>query len=359
MMIIATISKNSYGSDKIEEIITAGADVLRYNFSHGNPEEMRGKIAVAHEVIDRLGVRGRVKILADLPGGKIRLGMIEAAGLVDKPQDAWHLLEVKVGEEYLFKSGVTSPSQYEFIPVDHPNIGTLATVGQAVVIADGELAFEILEIIGDDSFRARALNSYHIPVLKGINFGGAIDEIDHITDKTLEHIGELHIIKPDMVAFSFVNSAAYVHRARSLLVEHGIDTNTTPIVAKLESPKALENLDEIAQAADILMVARGDLGLTTPIEELGLSQKKICAAAKKHGKQVIVATMILNSLLSNYVPSRAEVLDLTNIVLDGADGIMLAKETGLSLTPGASVRMARRIITAVGKSMKAPAQFYA
>lgn len=350
MTIIATISKNSYGHDKIEEIITAGADVLRFNFSHGTPEEMRGKIAVAHEVIDRLGARDTVKVLADLPGGKIRLGMIEAGGI---------LIPVQAGEIYLFKTGATSPSKHDFIPVDYPNIGSLATVGQAVVIADGELAFEILEIIGEDSFRARALNSYHIPVLKGINFGGAIDEIDHITDKTLEHIRELRSIRPDMVAFSFVNSAVYIQRARALLAENGIDTGATPIVAKIESPKALQNLDEIARAADILMVARGDLGLTTPIEELGLSQKNICAAAKKHGKSVIVATMILNSLLTNYVPSRAEVLDLTNIVLDGADGIMLAKETGLSLTPGASVRMARRIIDTVEKSMKTPTQSYA
>lgn len=352
MIIIATISKNSYGADKIEEIIRAGADVLRYNFSHGNPEEMREKIAVAREVIERLGLNGKVRILADLPGGKIRLGMIEAAAVVGKPQDAWHLLQVNAGEEYVFKSGSTSKTQHEFIPVDYPDIGTLAHVGGVAVIADGEIAFEILEITGKDSFRARALNSFHIPVLKGINFGSAIDEVDHITDTTIGHIRELIQIAPEMIAFSFVNSAEYLKKARRLLSEHGIDLNTVTIISKIESPRGLENIDEIVDESDMVMVARGDLGLTTPIEELGLAQKKIIAAARCGGKPSIVATMILNSVVTNFVPSRAEVLDLTNIVLDGADGIMLAKETGLSLTPGFSVSIARRIIDAVKNSVQ-------
>lgn len=338
MFIIATISKNSYPKEKVKEILLAGADVLRYNFSHGTPEEMKQKIAIGREAIAELDLEGTTKILADLPGGKIRLGMIDERERL-----------INIGDTFLFKSGSHSKTPDEYIPIDYPRVGSLAKKGNVAIIADGEIAFEILEIKDENSFTARALTSYHIPVLKGINFGSAIDELDHFTPLTHAHIAELAKVRPDMIAFSFARDGAYLRDAKKLLRDNGIDTRRVDVVSKVESPKGLQNIDSIVEESDIIMVARGDLGLTTPIERLGLEQKNIIARAKKGGKRAVVATQILNSLLTSFVPSRAEILDLTNIVLDGADGIMLAKETGLSLTPGHSVAVARRIIDAVQK----------
>jgi pyruvate kinase len=336
MFIVATISKNSYAAEKIEEILRAGAEVLRFNFSHGTPDEMQAKIKVARDVITKLGLQGKVKILADLPGSKIRLGDFTGTEY-----------EVKAGQEVVFKSGERSDDPSSFIPVDFPSIGANATVGQTVTLGDGEVAFEVTEVIDDDSFRAKALNSRFIPALKGINLGKEIDKLDHITDKTIAHVRNLARFKPEWVAFSFVNSKEFLVRAKKLLAEVTTPEWQPKIVSKVETPLGIENIDEIAENCDILLVARGDLGLVAPIEMLGVYQKKIVASAKKAGKQVIVSTQILDSLLSYFVPSRAEVLDLTNIVMDGADGIMLAKETGISQTPGYSVETARKIINAV------------
>lgn len=339
MLIVATISKNSYAADKVEEIVTAGADVLRYNFSHGTPEQLAEKIATAREAIKKAGKAGQVKILADLPGNKIRMGSFVPGEL-----------QVEKDQIVVFKTAKHSDDPSQYIPVDFPKIGEYASVGQTVTCGDGEIALEVTRIIDDESFETKVLNSWHISALKGINLGRAIDELEHITPQTLEHIRKVKAVEPDWVAFSFVNSKEYLQRAKELLkTEGGFDT-IPPIVSKIESPLAIENLDEIAQETDIFLVARGDLGLICPIEKLGIYQKMITKAGHKHGKKVIVSTQILDSLLNYYIPARADVLDLTNIVLDGNDGIMLAKETGISKTPGYSVRVARKIIDAVEAS---------
>ncbi len=339
MYIVATISKNSYAPEKIEEIILAGATVLRYNFSHGTPEEMADKINVARKIIDKLNLTEKIKIMADLPGGKIRLGGF--------PSEQY---EAEKDEILIFKSGDYSENPKEFIPVDFLEIGKLVHIGQLISSGDGEMGFKVIEILSDSSFKAQVLNGWHIPALKALNIGRGIDEIDHFTDKTISHIRNLLKINPEWVAFSFVNSGDYLRRAKKLLKEYGL--KNVKIVSKVESPKGIENIHEIIDESDIILVARGDMGLTTPIEQLGINQKYIVNATKKKDKEVIVSTQILDSLLSYYIPSRAEVLDLTNIVLDGADGIMLAKETGISLTPGYSVSVAKSIIKTVEHSQK-------
>ena len=338
MYIVATISINSYTADKIEEIIRAGAEVLRYNFSHGTPEEMTEKVNVAKEVINRLNVTEKVKILADLPGSKIRLGDIPVPGKV---------LPVTCGEVFTFKTGATTPDPCQFIPVNHPSIGAMVRKGDIFTLADGEIGFEVLENIDHDTFRARVLNTSRIPALKACNITKGIDELNHLTEKTIAHINNLPSINPDWVAFSFVNSTNYLKRAKDLLKPLITDDWQPRIVSKIETPQGIERTDEIAKESDIVLVARGDMGLMCPIELIGIYQKQIIRAAKAANKEVIVSTQILESVVSSYVPGRSDVLDLTNIILDGADGIMLARETGVSPTPGHSVEVARRIINAV------------
>lgn len=332
MYIVATISKNSYSADKIEKILQAGAQVLRFNFSHGNPEEMTQKIQVAREVITKLNLEDQVRILADLPGNKIRLGSFPGGEYA-----------VTQGQEVIFRSGVSSPDAREYVPINLEGISQYVTENEEISFGDGEIGFRVVRILGPDSFVAVALNSRYIPEGKGVNFGQAVDMFDHLTENTLAHIKHLKNIQPDWVAFSFVNSREKLADLKVLLDEH-YPGNTACIVAKIESPLGIQNIEEIIKVTDIIMIARGDLGLTVPFERLGLLQKQIIKLAKEKKKEVIVATQILDSLLDYYIPSRAEISDLTSIVLEGADGIMMAKETGISATPEHSVAVAKKII---------------
>lgn len=332
MYIVATISKNSYAAEKVREIILAGATVLRFNFSHGTPEEVAEKILISRKVIVELGMQGRVSIMADLPGDKIRLG--------SWGQD----LSVTAQRQITFRPAESSDVPASWLPVAKDNICDLIQTGDMITCGDGEVALEVDEVFSDH-FIATTINSGKIMHLKALNIGHGIDALDHITSKTIEHIKHLDTIKPELVAFSFVNSKEFIGRGKKLLDEFAPETSrVAKIVAKVETAQGVEKIDEIAEVVDIVLVARGDLGLTMPIEALGLSQKKIVMAAKQAGKEVVVSTQILESLLQSYTPLRSDVLDLTNIVLDGADGIMLAKETGISLTPGYSVTVAKKII---------------
>jgi pyruvate kinase len=332
MYIVATISKNSYAPEKVREIIVAGATVLRFNFSHGTPEEVAEKIFTARKVIAELGMQDKVRIMADLPGDKIRLG-------------AWGQdLFVTAQQQVTFRPAHQSDDPFGWLPVAKDNICNLVHAGDTITCGDGEVALKV-KMVASDYFTAVAINDGKIMHLKALNIGRGIDALDHITSKTIEHIKHLDNIKPELVAFSFVNSKEFIKRGKELLAEFAPETaKIAKIVAKVETAQGVEMIDEIAKAADIVLVARGDLGLTMPIEALGLSQKKIVLATKKVGKEVIVSTQILESLLQSYTPLRSDVLDLTNIVLDGADGIMLAKETGISANPGYSVATAKKII---------------
>lgn len=335
MYIVALISISSYAPEKIREIILAGATVLRFNFSHGTPSEMTERIRVARSVIDELGLRGQIKILADLPGDKMRLGKFEP-----------NHFHVKDGQRVVFRSGGASSDPADFIPVNYKNICDYLEVGQVLVLGDGECSLIVKEIHGPDSFTAEVFGNGFIPAERGIGIGPGVDGLDHITDKTLEHMANLPTIMPDWIAFSFVGNADYLRRAKLLLRQYALD-DMPVLVAKIETPDGVTNIDEIAQECDVLMVARGDLEITAPYELLGVYQKQIIEAARRNNKQSIVGTQILESLLERKIPTRSEILDLTNIVLDGADGIMLSQETGLSCTPGYSVAVAKKIINAV------------
>ncbi|MFA6511656.1 MAG: pyruvate kinase [Patescibacteria group bacterium] len=334
MQIIATISQKSYAPEKIEEILRAGASVLRFNMSHGTPEESLGKMQVARDVIKKLGSDAR--ILADLPGNKLRLG--------DFPELYY---EVQACQRVVFKTAQGTEDPAVYLPVNVPDIATYVRESQEVTIGDGEVGFRVLQIQDKETFIAEAINSGKIGRMKGFNIGSGMDALMHITEKTLACMDVLPAIQPDWVAVSFANSGDYMRRTKALLAERFGRGKVPPVVSKVETPKGVAQIDDIAAESDIVMVARGDLAVTAPVELLGVYQKRIVQAAKKAGKPVIVSTQILESLLTNYMPSRSDVLDLTNIVLDGAEYIMLAKETGVSDTPGHSVTVAKQIIDAV------------
>ena len=338
MFTVANMRKDYRDAPVVNSMIGAGIDVLRYNLSYGTPEETREKIAIAREVIAKSA--RDVKILADLPGNKIRLGKLF--------NDTF---KVTKGQEVVFKSG-TEAVDGSYVPVNFPKIGRFVKTGDVVTSKDGELAF-MVAAVDEDGFCGTALTSYEMISGKGFNCGRAIDELDHMTEQTVVQMRAIAEAEPDMVAFSFVNDKEKLKRAKERLAQFAHPAWKPVIVAKIESPLGVENISSIVDECDMIMVARGDLGLQCDFRMLGLYQKNITKAVGAKGKKVIVATQILDSLLSNFIPSRADILDLTNIVMDGADGIMFSA-TSSANDPAMLIKTAREIISAVSDGNPSP-----
>jgi pyruvate kinase len=336
MYIIATISKNHDQPDKIREIILAGASVLRYNCAHGSPAEVLHKIDLARAVIVEMGYETCVRIMADLPGAKGRI-----ASFPEKE------FRIQKDQRLVIKDALSSTSASKYVPVEFEHLNSVAKEGLIISIDDGEITFEIERIIDAASFVVTALNGGLMRPNQSVNVPSQVDNLNHLTARALDHIRFLPQVCPDLVAFSFVNSASYITQANSVLQQYTTSTWKPKLAAKIESPRGVQNIEEIVQNVDVVIIARGDLGLTIPFERIGIAQKELIRVAKKYSKEAVVATQIMESVIDRHVPKRAEILDLTNIVLDGADGILLAKETGWSPTPGRSVKVARQIIECV------------
>ena len=325
MIFIANMHKDYKDKSIIKNLIDAGIDVLRFNLSYGTKEENIEKIRIAREAVKESGKN--VKIMADLPGNKIRIGK-----LANDP------LKIKKGQTVFFSGDAHTAD----VPVLLPHIEKYVKKGDIITYKDGELAFSVSEIL-PDGFKGIALNDYEMISNKGINLGRAIDELDHLTEKTLEQIGVVNETKPDFVAFSFANSKEAMQRNKKSLLKNA-DGNYKPlIVGKIESEGGIRNIDEIIDECDWIMVARGDLALNVPFTKLGIHQKLITKKTKAKSKKVIVATQVLDSLLTNHIPSRGDVLDVTNIVLDGNDAIMFSC-TSSTKDAGEIVRVAKEIV---------------
>jgi pyruvate kinase len=306
MLLIANTHKDYKDVTAVTNLIKAGVDIIRFNLSYGSVSENIEKLNTARAVIKRNNSSSQ--IMADLPGNKIRIKSLKSNPLI-----------LKSGQEVYF-SGDNKDADI-VLPVN--NIESYVRKNDEITYKDGELAFRVVDI-RNDGFIAEALNDYEVVPNKGINIGRAIDQLNHITSVTIEQIEVINSVKPEYVAFSFVNSRQSIIDNKKLLFSMVTKGYKPVIVAKIESQKGIDNIVEIAKECDLVMVARGDLGLNTPISHLGINQKLITKQVKSLGKKVIVATQILDSLLYNHIPLRGEVLDLTNIVLDQVDGIMFS-----------------------------------
>jgi len=328
MLLIANTHKDYKDTSVVKNLINSGVDVLRFNLSYGTKEENIEKINIAKEVIK--DSKRDVKIMADLPGNKIRIGKLTIDPLV-----------VKKGDELFFSGNIGLVCD---VPVLLPGIEKYVDIGDIITYKDGELAFSVIEL-SKNGFKAIALNNYEITSNKGVNFQRAIDTLEHLTLKTIEQIEVVNKTKPYFVAFSFANSRSAMVKNKKALFKN-IDKEYKPmIVGKIESELGIKNIEEIVDECDWIMIARGDLALNAPFSKLGIYQKIITKKTKAKGKKVIVATQILDSLLSNHIPSRGDILDVTNIVLDGNDGLMFSC-TSSAKDPGEIVRVAKEIITA-------------
>ncbi len=340
--IIATLGPSSNTVDLIRQLIRAGADGFRLNFSHGDGPALQPLIDNVREAVTAEKVH--IPILADIQGPKMRIGRMPKEGVTLAEGQLVTLTERSLDEGTVHE--IHSP--YEYLTVD-------IKPGARVLLADGSIELVAERVEGPDVV-CRIVTGGRLYSNKGLNLPGTKLSVETLTakdQKDLEYVARQGL---DMVAISFVRSAADVYRARELLGRG----RKIPVMAKLERPEALDHLDEILEASDGVMVARGDLGVELDFERVPILQKRILRRAAVRGKWAIVATQMLGSMVLNQRPSRAEVSDVANAVLDGADAVMLSEETAAGNHPVEAVEAMVRIAREAEKEERpAPVQFEA
>jgi pyruvate kinase len=333
--IICTIGPASRDRETIRRMIEAGMNVARLNFSHGTREEHAKTAAEIRDVAKELGAI--VGILQDLTGPDFRIGKI--------PGDE---MDLRSGEDIWLVQGETGdPSS---IPISYPSLLDHIVPGNAVLLGDGEMELEVVSK-EEKGIRCRVIRGGKLRSGKGLNVPGLRMDMPSLTAKDLDDL-EVGIAEGfDFVAISMVRRPEDVEVLRSILMARG---RKAKVVAKIEHPDALKNIDRIISAADAVMVARGDLGLEMPLEEVPVAQKRIIRKCNEMGKPVITATQMLESMVGSRMPTRAEASDVANAVLDGTDALMLSEETAIGRYPVEATEFMARIAEAVESSMEGP-----
>jgi pyruvate kinase len=330
--IFATIGPASTSPEVLERMLQAGMTVARLNFSHGSHEQHAANIRTLRDVAARL--RTPLGILMDLQGPKIRVG------------DFSPPLTLSVGESVcLYDQSTARPERSEkCIPVDFRELFEVVDAGNRLLLDDGKLALTVSSV-GTGSLLAVVRVGGTLSAHKGINLPGVPLPIPAFTDKDRADLEFGLAQGVDAVAISFVRSPADVTQVRAAL-ERALPAGVRPplLIAKLERPEALDNLDAILDAVDGVMVARGDLGVELPPEEVPALQKRIIRAANAKARLVITATQMLETMIHNPLPTRAEASDVANAVFDGTDAVMLSAETASGENPVEAVAMMDRIV---------------
>lgn len=325
--IVATIGPASRSREKLEILLRAGMDVARLNFSHGEHSDHRRTIELLRELSARVG--RAVAIIADLPGPKIRTGRLRAGQPV----------QLKSGQR-LTLTGEKLLGTAERISINYPRLIQDFRAGDRVLLADGLIELRVERKRGKELL-CRVVNGGELGERKGVNLPGVKLSIASLTARDKKHLKFALAHGVDYVAQSFVRSAADVRGLKRLIARLGYDT---PVLAKIEKPEALEHLEEILAVADGVMVARGDLGVEMSPEKVPVAQKRIIEMANRCRLPVITATQMLESMIRNPRPTRAEASDVANAVFDGTDALMLSAETATGRYPRETVAMMGRII---------------
>jgi pyruvate kinase len=322
--IVCTIGPASSSPTLQGHMIRAGMDVARINFSHGTYEEHLKNIRSIRKVSHSL--HRPVAILQDLPGPKLRVGRLAA--------EPMHLK--RLGTVTL----TTKPSKAKGkIPVAYPDLPKTVRKGDTIYLADGSIRLEVLRASRDE-VEARVLVGGDLISGKGLNLPKLRARVPAITREDREHLHLGFENNVDMVAVSFVQRAEDIRMARKVASEKGREIF---VVAKIEKKEAVENLEEIVKEADGVMVARGDLGVELSLERIPIVQKRIIFEANRQAKPVITATQMLESMISAPTPTRAEVTDVANAILDGSDALMLSEETAIGNYPSEAVKTLQKV----------------
>jgi pyruvate kinase len=323
--IICTIGPASSTPTILEQLIRTGMNVARLNFSHGTQAEHEKAIKNLRRLTDLL--ERPLAILQDLAGPKIRVGLLKDGAVQLKSQAIFTLTSRDV------------PGDENEVSITYPDLPQEVRPGDTLLLNDGSLELKVLETTSTN-IKCRVIVGGKLSSHKGINFPTSAIKAPSLTEKDKEDLkfGIQHGI--DYVALSFVRSALDVLEARRFIQQHGANI---PIIAKIEKHEALKNIDEIIGVVDGVMVARGDLGVETPLESVPLVQKMLIKKSNKLGKPVITATQMLRSMVDSPRPTRAEVTDVANAILDGTDAIMLSEETASGNYPVQAVEMMVKI----------------
>lgn len=330
--IVATIGPASDSEQVLESLIRAGMDVARLNFSHGTHDQHQVRVSRIREVSRRLNMP--VGILQDLQGPKIRVGKLNVP------------LQLATGEDVCLYATNDTPPQNgcQLIPVDFRELFESVQKGDNLLLDDGRLALVVTSAEGlvvHATVKVGGALSSH----KGINLPGVKLRIAGFTEKDKADLAFGISQGVDAVAISFVRSAGDVRDVRAAIHEYSAGKHEPMLIAKLEKPEAMKELDAILDVVDGVMVARGDLGVELPPEQVPPLQKMIIRAANARAKLVITATQMLESMIQNPLPTRAEASDVANAVFDGTDAVMLSAETASGEYPSLAVEMMSRIVT--------------
>jgi pyruvate kinase len=324
--IVCTMGPAVESPEKAADLIAAGMNVARLNLSHGGYEEHQNRLNLIRKAAADAG--RPVAILVDLQGPKIRLGRFE-----NGPH------ELKRGDTFTITTDEISGTKdrvgttYKGLPGD-------CKKGDRILIDDGKVTVEVLEVKGNDVITT-VIEPGAVSNNKGINLPGVAVSVPAMSEKDIDDLRWGLKAGADFIALSFVRSAKDIDDVHRIMDEEGV---RLPVIAKIEKPQAVENLEEIVQAFDAIMVARGDLGVEMPIEDIPLVQKRCVILAREYAKPVIVATQMLDSMITNSRPTRAEATDCANAVLDGADALMLSGETSVGSFAIEAVQTMARII---------------
>ena len=322
--IVATLGPASNTKETIQALFEAGADVFRLNFSHGSHADHQRNYEIIREIESELG--RPIGILMDLQGPKLRLGTF-----ADGP------VTLKEGDSFRLDLDLATPGDARRAPLPHREIFAALEVGTDLLIDDGKVRL-CVESCGPDFAETRVVAGGAVSNRKGVNVPSVVLPLSALTEKDHADLRFGLELGVDWVALSFVQ------RAEDVVEIKGIVNGRAGIVAKLEKPTAIDSLERIVEETDAVMVARGDLGVEMPPEQVPAIQKRIVRACRKAGKPVIVATQMLESMISAAVPTRAEASDVATAIYDGADAVMLSAESASGRYPLEAVQMMSKII---------------
>jgi pyruvate kinase len=333
--ILITLGPASREPHVVEQLLEAGANGVRINMSHGNHEEKAEDIRLARAAAAKVGCP--IAVLVDLSGPKIRTGELKD----DQP------VRLTAGQRFVITTNRIIGDENQ-VSTNYPELPRVAKPATRLLLDDGALSL-IVESTTDTDVVCRVIDGGLLGERKGINLPGVALPIDSLTEKDIVDLRWAVEQKVEYIALSFVRSAQDCERAKQLIADAG---GHQPLVAKIEKAEAIDHLDEIIAAADGVMVARGDLGVETSVELVPVYQKRIIERSIAAGKMVITATQMLQSMVSNPRPTRAEASDVANAVWDGTDCVMLSNETATGQYPAAAVTTMARIISSAESGKK-------
>lgn len=333
--IVCTLGPASSSEEQIKALVEVGMDVARLNFSHGDHADHEIAYKRVRAASDSTG--RAVGIMADLQGPKIRLGRF-----ADGPT-------VWVAGETVRITVDDVEGTHDRVSTTYKELAKDAVAGDRLLVDDGNIGLTVSHIDGNDVV-CIVTEGGKVSNNKGLSLPGMNVSVPAMSEKDIEDLKFAMALGVDLVALSFVRSPADIELVHEIMDEMG---RRVPVIAKLEKPEAIENLEAIVLAFDAIMVARGDLGVELPLEEVPLVQKRVIQMARENAKPVIVATQMLESMIENSRPTRAEASDVANAVLDGTDAVMLSGETSVGKYPLEAVKTMARIITAVEENSTA------